>query len=112
VQFSSNSGASFTSVTGNLLSGFNPGVLRTAAFVPRAAGDLLVVGTDRGVFAASEPAFNTWTRLGTGLPNAPVLETDYDLADQVLVAGLLGRGAWILRSLAPSDALFANGFEQ
>jgi len=111
VQFSSTSGGSFTNVTGNLISGFNPGVLRAVAFLPRVTTDLLVVSADRGVFVASAPAFNVWSRLGTGLPNAPVFEMEYDIADDVLVAGLLGRGAWILRSFTPSDALFSNGFE-
>ena len=111
VQFSSTSGASFSNVTGNLVSGFNPGTLRTVAFVPGSGPDLLVVSADRGVFVASAPAFNAWTRLGTGLPNAPVMEMDYDLADRTLVAGLLGRGAWILRNVDNFDALFSNGFE-
>lgn len=115
VLFSTTGAAPFTNITGNLVSGFSPGTLRAMAFIPTSGTDALVVGTDRGVFIARAPTFDAWTRLGTGLPNAPVLELEYDVADGVLVAGFLGRGAWIQRTpLAvppPVDALFANGFE-
>ena len=112
VQFSSNGGANFNPVTGNLVSGLDPGTLRAMAFIPTSGNDALVVGGDRGVFVSRAPNFDTWTRLGTGLPNAGVYELDYDVADNVLVAGTLGRGAWILRNpLGLPDALFSNGFE-
>ncbi|MDX1409102.1 MAG: hypothetical protein R3330_13230, partial [Saprospiraceae bacterium] len=41
-------------------------------------------------------SFGTWLKVGTGLPNAPVWDLDYDLTDDVLVAGTLGRGAWTI----------------
>jgi hypothetical protein len=105
--------APFTNITGNLFSGFSPGALRAMVFIPTSGVDALVVGADRGVFIARGPTFDAWQRLGSGLPNAPVYELDYDLPDGVLVAGLLGRGAWIQRTplAPPSDTLFANGFE-
>lgn len=109
VLLSTNGGAVFGDVTGNLVSGFAPGVLRTMAYVPGAT-DTVVVGADRGVFVASAPSFNSWTRLGTGLPNAVVFELEYDRQDQVLIAGLLGRGAWRLTTIQ-TEALFSNGFE-
>jgi hypothetical protein len=112
VLFSSDAGANFTDVTGNLVSGLNPGTLRAMVFIPTSGSDALVVGTDRGVYFATGPAFNSWAALGTGLPNAAVYEFDYDVPDNVLVAGLLGRGAWILRQpQIDSNLLFANGFE-
>ena len=112
VLFSSNGGGTFNPVTGNLVSAFNPGTLRAMVFIPTSGTDALVVGADRGVFIARAPAFDAWQRLGTGLPNAGVYELDYDVPDGVLVAGLLGRGAWIQRTpLATADLLFANGFE-
>jgi hypothetical protein len=112
VLFSSNAGANFSDVTGNLVSGFNPGALRAMVFIPTSGNDALAVGSDRGVFVAMGPAFNNWSRLGTGLPNAGVYELDYDIPDNLLVAGLLGRGAWILRQpQIESNMLFANGFE-
>ena len=64
-----------------------------------ALGDLLQrpwQWSRRGVFAAERPAFATWTRLGTGLPMAPVLHLEYSAADRVLLAATMGRGAWTL----------------
>jgi hypothetical protein len=114
VLFSSTGAAPFATVTGNLVTGFAPGVLRSMAFIPTSGTDALVVGSDRGVFISRAPNFDTWARLGTGLPTAGVYELDYDVPDNVLVAGLLGRGAWIQRTPlgnASPDALFSNGFE-
>lgn len=112
VLFTSTGSAPFGDITGNLVTGFSPGTLRSMAFIPTSGSDALVVGADRGVFVALGPAFNTWARLGTGLANAGVYELDYDVPDNVLVAGLLGRGAWILRQPQLSaENVFANGFE-
>jgi photosystem II stability/assembly factor-like uncharacterized protein len=109
VLLSTTGGTTFNDVTGNLVTAFAPGALRTMAYVPGTV-DSVVVGADRGVFVAQAPSFNSWTRLGTGLPNAVVFELEYDRQDQVLIAGLLGRGAWRLNSIQ-TDALFTNGFE-
>lgn len=114
VHFSTNSGSNFTDITGNLITGFSPGTLRSMVFIPTANSDAVVVGADRGTFIAFEtpaPAFSTWQRLGTQLPNAPVYELDYDRPDQVLIAGTLGRGAWQLSPVIFQDNVFANGFE-
>ncbi len=112
VLFTSTGSAPFADITGNLVTGFSPGTLRAMAFIPTSGSDAVVVGADRGVFFATGPAFNTWARLGTGLANAGVYELDYDVPDNVLVAGLLGRGAWILRQPQLStENVFANGFE-
>jgi hypothetical protein len=40
--------------------------------------------------------FTSWNKLGAGLPNAPAWDLDYDAADDVLLAGTLGRGAWTI----------------
>ena len=44
-----------------------------------------------------------WGQAGVGLPKAPVYDLIYNRADDILVVGTLGRGAWILRgiSIAP-----------
>ena len=39
----------------------------------------------------------TWGQIGTGLPNAPVWDMEFDPLDLVLVVGTLGRGAWLLQ---------------
>jgi subtilisin-like proprotein convertase family protein len=115
VSFSDNSGATFANVTGNLGT-FSPGAFRSLAYVPRASGDVLVMGADRGAYYASASSgFSNWQVLGTGLPHAPVFELTYHAQRDALIAGMLGRGAWRLDGVANGgsggDAVFANGFE-
>lgn len=111
LHYSTNSGGSFSNITGNLTTAFSPGTLRTMAFIP-ANPDALVVGTDRGIYIAFDSSnFSVWSALGTGLPNAPVFEIEYDRTDNLLVAGTLGRGAWRLPQPAQGDTLFQDGFE-
>ncbi len=92
-----NTGGSWADVTGNLLSlGAD---FRTIEFIPGMGGsDAIVVGTTMGVFISQAPGYSNWSELGVGLPNAPVRDLDFDPADQVLVAGTMGRGAWIFRT--------------
>lgn len=99
-------GASWINVTGNLLM-LAPGSLRSVAFSPSNNGSV-IIGSNNGVFIARGPTFTTWTVLGTGLPRAPVYDLDYDSADQILVAGLLGRGAWTIRLPGAKRALFKS----
>jgi hypothetical protein len=47
----------------------------------------------------SSSGFTSWNKLGTGLPNVPVWDLVYDVKDDVLVAGTLGRGAWTITNL-------------
>jgi len=92
-----NSGGAWTEVTGDLFTSFSPGVLRSVEYVTSPGGDGVVVGSDRGVYFAREDAsFSTWDSLGTGLPNTPVFDLDYDPSDDLLLAGTLGRGAFSL----------------
>lgn len=88
-----NEGGAWTDITGNLLA-LVPGALRTIAYIPTSADDMLAVGTDFGVYVAAGPAFNVWSRLGTNLPQVGVLDLEYDRADGILLAGTMGRGAW------------------
>lgn len=110
VFYSSAATPSFNSVTGNLPT-YSPGVLRSVAHA--SAQGALLVGSDRGVFVSYQGSgYSTWFRIGTGLPNAPVYELEFDPTDQLLLAGLLGRGAWTLASVpVEPNLLFANGFE-
>ncbi|MEO1084372.1 MAG: RTX toxin, partial [Acidobacteriota bacterium] len=108
---STDSGDSWSDITGNLLTDFDPGTLRTLAFIP-GLDDALVVGTNRGVFIAFDSSgFTFWDRLGSGLPNALVFELDYDIADDVLIAGMVGRGAFKLRPATDDLFIFSDGFE-
>ena len=89
-------GATWTTLTGNLLA-LNPGPLRSIAFATATADGAVVVGADRGVFIARGcGGFAAWQRLGAGLPTAPVFQLEYDVTDRMLLAGTLGRGAWTL----------------
>jgi hypothetical protein len=110
VFFSSDSGANFANINGNLAA-LDTGDFRSLVYVPATDG-ALVLGASRGVFfARSSTGFTTWARLGTGLPNALTFDLDYDVTDQVLIAGQLGRGAWRLDLGTAADTLFKNGFE-
>ncbi len=97
-------GASWSNITGNLFT-LAPGtVLRSLAFIKGTAGvDGLAAGTNNGVFVArsddTPTPFATWQALGTGLPNVPVFDLQYDPVDDMLLAGTLGRGSWRLSGL-------------
>jgi hypothetical protein len=98
VHRTTDAGTTWTNVTHDLTT-FAPGQLRTVAFILAGPGAVMV-GTDRGVYGLKLDG-TTWDVIGTGLPNAPVVELDYDIARDKLTAGLLGRGAWTLTPLAP-----------
>jgi len=101
-------GASWTDVTGNLAE-LGAGDFNTTEFVAGAPKDLLLVGTNAGVFVSfSSSGFTSWNKLGTGLPNALVMDLDYDVADDVLLAGTLGRGAWTITNLRDLTRLTAD----
>ncbi len=87
-------GASWTTLTGNLPT-LNPGVLRSITYSTATADGGIVVGANTGVFIARGcTGFTNWSRLGTGMPTVPVFDLEYDAADDILLAGTLGRGAW------------------
>jgi uncharacterized delta-60 repeat protein/CSLREA domain-containing protein len=86
------SGAAWADITGNLPVG---SVLRSLEFIG-AAVDAIAVGTNLGVFVSLVTTLGTWVQFGSGLPNAPVWDMDYDSTDNVLVVGTLGRGVWTL----------------
>ena len=58
---------------------------------------VLIAGGAGGVFKMREPGpERTWSVLGKKLPHGFVLDLHYDSTDNLLVAGILGRGAWTL----------------
>jgi hypothetical protein len=63
---------------------------------------VLVVGGLGGAFQLCDCGSATWTRLGSNLPHGLVLDLRYNYTANVLVAGILGRGAWTLTN-------FSNG---
>jgi hypothetical protein len=78
------------------LTALNPGKLRSIAFSTALPQGAIAVGSDSGVFTAPGPNFNNWTRLGTGLAQAPVFHIEYNSVDKLYLVGTLGRGAWTL----------------
>ena len=110
VRRTTNTGSSWSDITGNLMSAHSPGTLRSIEFGTIASDDALFVGADRGVYIArSSTGFSTWSPLGTGLPNTPVFELDFEASNGKLVAGTLGRGAFSI--FLPGTPIFADGFE-
>ncbi len=86
-------GSTWTDITGNL-STLGVGQFRSAAFIPGPVADAVLVGTDAGVFLSQTQNLGAWAEFGSNLANAPAFDLDYDAADDVLLAGTLGRGAW------------------
>ncbi|NEP12654.1 MAG: DUF4347 domain-containing protein [Symploca sp. SIO2C1] len=100
--FQTTNANTWTDITDNLFTDFSDGFdldFQSIEFIPLPGLDSLVVGTNRGIFASNEGSgFSNWSKVGIGLPNVPVWDLDYDLTDNVLVAGTLGRGAWLIEN--------------
>ena len=107
-------GFTWTALTGNL----TDTRLGTAAIDPGPPGRLFVGGRG-GVFELALPPPGVaavgpfvWGELGTGLPNAPVWDLEWDTTEGVLLAGTLGRGAWTLQGNGtcgfPKDLVVRN----
>lgn len=110
VYFTSNTGGAWEEITGNL-STFDLGSIQSVEYVNREAGDRIVVGARRGIYQALESdGFSVWAPLNDGLPNAPVLEIIYNANDDILVAGLLGFGAWTLELNDPVEPVCTGDF--
>jgi len=84
---STNGGATWTDISGNLPDAPTDDLLITAS-------GKLVLGTDVGVFVASQTAPTAWSRLGTGLPNAAVNDLTPGPTGGYVVAATHGRGLW------------------
>ena len=94
---STNSGTSWSDITGNLLSLAND--LRSISFVAGAVSNFIVVGTNLGVYVSASTAIGTWSKLGSALPNVIAYDMEYDTTDDILVVGTMGRGSWSLSNV-------------
>jgi hypothetical protein len=97
-----NGGQSWSDITGNL-----PDVPVRALLVDPLAPADLYLGTDQGVFVATDGGraggAEVWQTMGSGLPNTSVVSLKISGgANRVLVAGTHGRGAWTVAPLAAS----------
>lgn len=107
---STDTGANWLDITNNLTTTFGVDDFYSMQYIPTGYNfDALVVGTERGVYhSLSNENFGTWYSFGSDMPNAPVWELDYDIDDDVLIAGTLGRGAFSMASVAQT-ALAPDG---
>ena len=90
----SDGGTSWTEITGNLSELSSS--LRVIEFAASEGESAIFVGGRSGVFRMFIDQPGVWEEFGTGLPNAPVRDMDYDATDDVLVVATLGRGAWTM----------------
>ena len=97
VFYTNDGGVTWDNVTGNLVS-FDAGNLRSIEFVQRTPQDIIVIGADRGVYAlelgSSTPP--VWIDVSGNLPNAMIFHVQHSVADNLLMAATLGRGAWTM----------------
>jgi hypothetical protein len=92
----SNAGAQKpTKITGNLPM-LRPGELHSVTYSTSADYRGVVVGGSNGVFIKTG---SQWSRLGNGMPTALVMQMA--VRENIIVAGTLGRGAWILDVSGP-----------
>jgi hypothetical protein len=84
-------------ITGNLASMGVTG-LRSIEIIGSGANAGIFIGARGGIYATDNVQGNntSWVRFGTGLPNVLVTSLRYDSTANVLVAGTLGRGAWLV----------------
>jgi Cadherin-like/FG-GAP-like repeat len=97
---STNAGATWADVTTNLTS-ISAADFRSIDYVHGKLDDALIVGTTSGVFYTKISQLGgaaSWSKLGGNLPDVIVYDLTYDSADNVLVAGTMGRGAWLVNN--------------
>lgn len=95
-----NAGVTWTNVTDDLVADLESSVLRSVTFANTPHGKAVVVGANRGVYIApASEGYEEWSRLGEGMPTAPVLDVRYDPVGDRLTAGTLGRGVWTLNDI-------------
>ncbi|MDJ0655997.1 MAG: hypothetical protein QNJ40_17670 [Xanthomonadales bacterium] len=70
-------------------------------------GDVLYVGTDRGVYVSLDRG-DSWQSLQGGLPNVPVHDLVVHPRDRELVAGTHGRSFWVVDVLPVQDLATAG----
>lgn len=82
-------GASWRSISSNL-----PGEAVNVVREDPVNGDVLYVGTDRGVYVSINRG-GSWQTFDAGLPNVPVHDLVIHPRDREIVAGTHGRSVWI-----------------
>ncbi|MGA2441323.1 MAG: choice-of-anchor Q domain-containing protein [Tepidisphaeraceae bacterium] len=86
-----NAGGIWTDITGNLR---NSGSVGTFAQLVVPTSGTLLFGGDQGVSYMLSSAPGLWNQYGSGLPNVAINAMVYNAADNLVVVGTVGRGAW------------------
>src|SRR5262249_89287 len=104
-------GGKWTNITGNLLS-LAPGALRSVAHIQNATGEAVAVGANNGVFVAlANSGFRIWNPLRRAFPTALAYDLEYVRSRDLLVAGTLGRGTWLLSQPSFTTTVFSSTFD-
>jgi len=97
--FCSVNGGAWVDQTGGLA---GSGPFNTVSIGTARGSSNLIVGSNAGVFISALSSLGTWNQVGTGLPNAIVTDVAIDSAADSLMAGTLGRGAWLISLGGPT----------
>ena len=118
VHMTTNAGDSWIEITG-ILATSNIGEIYTCDIIRNSAGNWggLVVGTEAGVWLLKTVLSPLgWIKVGgTQIPNAQITDINYNPADDILVVGTLGRGAWSISGLynvAVQGSTSGSAFEE
>jgi photosystem II stability/assembly factor-like uncharacterized protein len=102
---SSNSGTSWSDVSGNLPDSPTNDV---QVYYPGIATSVLLAAMDVGVFMTTNYGVS-WTEMAEGLPNTVAIHLDYHTATNKLRVGTHGRGVW--ETTIPTGVInYTNGF--
>jgi len=98
IYMTTDAGTSWIDITGNLI---NVGEIRSNEIIRHHKFGFggIVVGTEYGVYLASDNSFGTWTKIGTNIPNVQIESLYYNPEHDILVIGTLGRGAWSMSNI-------------
>jgi hypothetical protein len=112
VYMTTNAGQQWTDVTGSL----PIQSLRGLEVLVVGGQTVVLVGGQGGLYRALNPTqvgAHVWTEFGEGMPNVLVTDLLYNAADNVLIVGTFGRGAWSISNptanLAVDPVLQING---
>lgn len=103
VYLTSNSGGLWTEITGNLVDGN----IQSLEFISNNTATTVIAGGVAGIHRMQLSTLGLWCDFDSNMPNAIVYDLDWDAGDDMLVAGLMGRGSWTLS--AASTQVMATG---
>lgn len=102
IYHTTDAGATFTEITGNLGTEAPNANVWSLEIVPVPGMDVLALfaGTETGVFMTQTQNLGVWAELGAGLPNTIASDLHFDAADDVLLVPTMGRGSWLVQDIS------------